>query len=560
MRKLLSVFTLVSAGMLAFVSCKKDEMEVNNSGWSHITNQVTASTSAFNFVAAGGTGTTTISVTKGAAWTYSVDEVGAEWCEVSVNGNTMTVSAPENFDKDEDDLYVKRTATITVTSADGKAKSTSIVVNQAAYVPPILTADITAMHFVDMGDEITIAITTDQGEWAYDVSSGDLSWLTIVKNAGKNTLKLTSTEDATADETAQITLTAGEAEPVVITITRGPAKAYAIAVPDFSKSFIYEVYDKAGTTKVAEICKEYIRLSDGSIEEQAIVVYPVVAGVPDWTQGYVHQVVANAGKVHSGTISFDKTTNSITTYNRGTSAALSFIYLNLDYTISPIFVEGAGSLKNVNAYTPSDFDNNKYKTVKIGAQVWLAENLRSVKTPRSGISFSLQAEGVGTGAVWNASDANKSSFYCYREGKENYGYIYAYDSFVKGVRNDGSSHGTDIATVTGFKKPSDVNGAIVGDAADQRDFGKLICYLGGLSVAGQKMLDKSAGGTNISGFSVLLGGFRTGNVDTITEFDQTAAFFRGYDTWGFKIKSDGSLEVTNYYGYSCGMSVRLIRQ
>jgi|WetSurMetagenome_2_1015567.scaffolds.fasta_scaffold22898_3 uncharacterized protein (TIGR02145 family) len=176
----------------------------------------------------------------------------------------------------------------------------------------------------------------------------------------------------------------------------------------------------------------------------------------------------------------------------------------------------------------SDCDGNTYKTVKIGNQIWMAENLRTTRYSN------------GDAIPQVASDTNWAKLtdgaYCWYNNdvvnKINFGALYNWFS-VQDSRN--------IAP-TGWHIPTDAEWTI------------LETYLGGVSVAGGKMKSPAiwqspnTGSDNSSGFSAFPGGYRNGvygtyeqiNIQTYwwsaTEYDLIvldvkSAWFRvvGYD-------------------------------
>ena len=105
----------------------------------------------------------------------------------------------------------------------------------------------------------------------------------------------------------------------------------------------------------------------------------------------------------------------------------------------------------------SDIEGNKYKTIRIGKQVWMAENLRVTR------------DGAG----------NPLRSYCFDDKETNcgkFGRLYTWDVSFKAVP-------------AGWHLPSD------------SEWRELVDYLGGGQVAGKKLL---AGGS--SGFEALLAG------------------------------------------------------
>ncbi len=140
--------------------------------------------------------------------------------------------------------------------------------------------------------------------------------------------------------------------------------------------------------------------------------------------------------------------------------------------------------------TVVDVDGNIYRTVTIGTQVWMAENLK-VTRYRNGdaiphVSNSMDWESSTNGAYCNYdNNANNVSIF----GRL-YNYYAAVDS--RGI------------APTGWHLPSDSDWQVLTD------------YLGGYQIAGGKMKDASdvywaspnAGATNSSGFSAQPGGQR----------------------------------------------------
>jgi len=165
-------------------------------------------------------------------------------------------------------------------------------------------------------------------------------------------------------------------------------------------------------------------------------------------------------------------------------------------------------------------DNKTYKTVKIGAQTWMAENLNY------------------------ASDGS----WCYDGSSSNcnsYGRLYTYAA-------------ANTACPTGWHLPSD------------DEWTTLTTYLGGDDIAGGKLKSTSnwtspnTGATNISGFTALPGGYRNFNGSfnyignnghwwSSTEIDQNFAWSRL-----MHCKFNNVLKYDYIYYKSCGLSVRCL--
>jgi len=140
----------------------------------------------------------------------------------------------------------------------------------------------------------------------------------------------------------------------------------------------------------------------------------------------------------------------------------------------------------------TDQDGNEYKTINIGTQTWMAENLRTTKY-RDGSSIPLITEAVewtslNTGAYCNYGNTNDSDTIV------TYGNLYNWFA-VSDSRN--------LAPV-GWHVPND------------SDWTTLINYLGGSEIAGNKLKEigivhwasPNSKATNETGFTALPGGFR----------------------------------------------------
>jgi len=144
---------------------------------------------------------------------------------------------------------------------------------------------------------------------------------------------------------------------------------------------------------------------------------------------------------------------------------------------------------NTNTFTDSR-DGTVYKTVKIGNQVWMAENLKylpSVVEPETG-SASISCYYVYDYDGTDVNAAKATSNY------KTYGVLYNWIAAVN-------------ACPTGWHLPTDA------------EWTQLTDYLGGAVVAGGKLKETgtthwdepNTGATNETGFSALPGGWRSNN-------------------------------------------------
>jgi uncharacterized protein (TIGR02145 family) len=145
---------------------------------------------------------------------------------------------------------------------------------------------------------------------------------------------------------------------------------------------------------------------------------------------------------------------------------------------------------NTQAETMRDIDGNVYRTVTIGSQVWMAENLKTTRY-NDGTEIPLVTEQP----AWFHLNAPG---YCWYNNDENanraiYGALYNWYALNTGK-----------LCPPGWHVPSDDEWAV------------LTAYLGGDAIAGGKMkeggtthwLNPNTGATNSSGFTALPAGFR----------------------------------------------------
>jgi len=139
--------------------------------------------------------------------------------------------------------------------------------------------------------------------------------------------------------------------------------------------------------------------------------------------------------------------------------------------------------------TMTDIDGNVYKTVTIGTQTWMAENLRVTKyndrTPIPEVTDSIAWDALTTGAYCNQNNNNDNTLI--------FGRLYNWYAV-----------NTGLLCPAGWHIPS------------QDEWEVLVDYLGGQSDAGGKLKEISynhwsnpnTGATNESGFTALPGGSR----------------------------------------------------
>jgi uncharacterized protein (TIGR02145 family) len=195
--------------------------------------------------------------------------------------------------------------------------------------------------------------------------------------------------------------------------------------------------------------------------------------------------------------------------------------------------------------TVSDYEGNAYKTVPIGTQTWMAENLRSIK-----LNDGMQIVLVTDNNSWSNLTAPA---YCYY-GNDSTSYKYKYGALYNWYTVD-----TKKLCPTGWHVPT------------VSDWTILKTYLGTDSLAGGKLKDASSNNwnlpnlyaTNSTKFTAWPGGYRfyngsynnsgySGNWWSSTAKSAAASWYF------YLIYSDGKLGQ-NSYDNTYGFSVRCIK-
>jgi uncharacterized protein (TIGR02145 family) len=200
------------------------------------------------------------------------------------------------------------------------------------------------------------------------------------------------------------------------------------------------------------------------------------------------------------------------------------------------------SMTSLQAQTVKDIEGNIYKTVKIGTQTWMAENLRTTKF-NDGKAIPLV-----TDTTWHSK---KSPAYCWYNNNK------AANSKTYGAMYNWFTVKTGKLCPAGWHVPSD------------SEWMTLVTFAGGENTGGGKLKEKgtvhwkspNAEATNESGFTALPGGSRFdsdgsyygmgdyGNWWTSTEFDSFrpgSAFIymmdyrSGETSKGFPMKQSGA--------------------
>ncbi|MDP3003129.1 MAG: fibrobacter succinogenes major paralogous domain-containing protein [Bacteroidales bacterium] len=249
-----------------------------------------------------------------------------------------------------------------------------------------------------------------------------------------------------------------------------------------------------------------------------------------------------------------------TTYNYYTAdgsgigsfiSSITGLTANTTYYIRAYATNSAGTAYGTNvifttpALTVTDIDGNVYNTVTIGTQVWMKENLKTIKY-NDGTAIPL----VTDGAAWVALS---TPGYCWYNNdaatyKATFGALYNWYTVNTGK-----------LCPSGWHVPSDA------------ELTTLTTYLGGEIVAGGKLketgtthwLSPNTGATNESGFTALPGSNRT-EIGTFYSFGYngnwwSSTVYSTTDAWYRNMNYSYSDVYRNYYPKIHGFSVRCLR-
>ena len=234
------------------------------------------------------------------------------------------------------------------------------------------------------------------------------------------------------------------------------------------------------------------------------------------------------------------------------SITVSGLTIGTPYTVDAV-TEGicepqgynAIQFTTLNSGTVSDIEGNIYKTIRIGNQIWMAENLKATKFNNGNLipyvpDVTQWTDLVADGYCWYE---NNASLY-----KETYGALYNWYVVNKGN-----------LCPTGWHVPSDA------------EWTSLETFLGGVSVAGGKLkeegtihwLSPNNGATNESGFTGLPGGYRdlNGTFNAIGRYGEwwTSTGDNSDAAWDRHLVNDITSLVRSSNDINDGFSVRCIQ-
>jgi len=212
------------------------------------------------------------------------------------------------------------------------------------------------------------------------------------------------------------------------------------------------------------------------------------------------------------------------------------------FLVAMIFSFGCGK-KAKNTDTVTDIDGNVYKTVTIGRQVWMAENLKVSRYRNGDVLPNVENDSVW-GSLYKGSYCNYDNKH---SNSSTYGFLYNWYA------------------VTDERKIAPAGWHVPTDAEWQT----LIDTLGGGDVAGGKMKavtlwnSPNTGATNESGFTAFPGGCRyyDGDFNVIGKvgYFWSASENRLYNAWIHYLGYVSSDAFRFDYYKGAGFSIRCVR-
>ncbi|MBA7589536.1 hypothetical protein ES708_31621 [subsurface metagenome] len=205
-----------------------------------------------------------------------------------------------------------------------------------------------------------------------------------------------------------------------------------------------------------------------------------------------------------------------------------------------------------NTYTDTK-DNEVYRIISIGSQVWMAENL----------NVGTYVESINSGKYHSdMSDNDTIEKYCYNNNKANcnvYGGLFDWDEMMQYNPSDNGEIGTTQGICpTGWHIPT------------VTEWDTLINYIGGSSMAGGKLKETgtthwnfpNTGATNENGFTALPAGYRhlTGSFNQLNSYAlfMSATENSSTDAWIVILNYKDFNVRRNYFYKTYGLSVRCV--
>jgi uncharacterized protein (TIGR02145 family) len=220
------------------------------------------------------------------------------------------------------------------------------------------------------------------------------------------------------------------------------------------------------------------------------------------------QITATNYNNQSANVTLFSSTGNTIPYTSATTISLGVQTIPFTYSSSTISDEygifscnftGYSKTCIINQQTPPDGDGNRYKTIKIGNQIWMSENLKTTKfqdgTPLDNIA-------QVNDATWAAASGSTTKYWALVDGTtantQTYGLVY--NQFAVTGSTTGATASNNLCP-SGWHVPT------------AAEFTTLVTTLGVTAgtLAKSTTLWLTGNGTNSSGFNGLGSGIRSGN-------------------------------------------------
>lgn len=208
------------------------------------------------------------------------------------------------------------------------------------------------------------------------------------------------------------------------------------------------------------------------------------------------------------------------------------------FTTDAYFTEGGGV---------TDIDNNTYRTIILGSQEWMAENLK-VSRYNNGDEITHITEQIAWNSTWNTETAAWSYYDNNNDYNDDFGKLYNWYAVDdnRGI------------CPQGWRVPSN------------QDWEALIAHLGGVQAIAALLKDDSDDfwtpddGNNLSGFSARPGGVRGSTFNGLGEFGVWHSSDRSGDFeppvyYKTLLANVNNFVTAQYYSASAGMSCRCVK-
>jgi uncharacterized protein (TIGR02145 family) len=301
-----------------------------------------------------------------------------------------------------------------------------------------------------------------------------------------------------------------------------------------------------------------------------IYLYTVKAGNNEFVlKGYVVGGIAYGSRVNSQGSSLKspaKQAMNTAAFN-DVIAVTKTGYLNYRMIVAKSDTSGLEIKMIASAGTVTDADGNVYQTVKIGNQVWMAENLRTTKY-NDGSAITNLADSAAWANVYNEGTAIPA--YCYYKNTtdadkiRNYGALYNWYAVNTGILAPPGWHIPDTTDWNILVYFLIANGYNWDETTTDNKIAKsLAAKTNWLSYSTEGAVGNDLTGNNTSGFSALPGGSR--------RFNGSFFNFGGHGYWWCSNEQDSIMVNFGYLDYNSigfywsgtnynfGFSVRLLK-